>query len=784
MSAVKVGNDHESRFDIGSQSLNPLNVPGMSLSEADKEFIKSGALPREQLMRFLADVYYEPAWRRASDTDVDYFDGYQLTQEQLELFAARGLPPLIINLIQPVINSVLGLEAKTRSDWEVTFEDDASEMVAQALNKKMNDAERGSYADRACSEAYGGQVKAGLGWVEVTDQSNPFLYKYRVQSIHRREIWWDWRDQDMCLDNARYLVRKKWFDDDMITTLLPTLAPFLGGRATPLESALTVMDHLGETTGLDMSLDVERATTMDMSEWRDTERKRSIVYEIWYRVWQKGFVVRLPNDQVVEVDPDNYLQMQAIAAGVVTPTPAFWPKMRQSFWVGPNRIYDQWSPLPHQNFPYVPFWGFREDLSSMPYGLIRAMRCPQDEINARRSKMMTLMSARRAEVDADAIALQFNSMQDVANQVSGHNSFVILNPNRANRPNGFKVETNMDLSAAQLGVLQESKQEIHQVSGIFTAQQGEGKSGQSGRALDTLVEQGNTTLAEINDNYRFGRRKVGELLFSHVKRDSLQQHDVTIGEGKGRKTITLNAKAPGPSGQEEMLNDVAMSTAKVILQDVPSTTGYRQQQFMLLSEMTKALPPEVQAFIIDFVIEASDIPERKKVASRLRQALNMPEPGMEDQQPPPLPPEVQNEMAQGRQMVQDQQTMIQELSTKLQAALNKLDTGEAQHGYRMEELEREAELERAKHGGALQLQQAKTAGAVAAAAGESEGESTDKATEEKIMAKLDELGTKVEQIEQQVAQPRRSVVKDMGNGEYQVLSVPVRQEAPLQQPQG
>jgi uncharacterized protein YraI len=57
----------------------------------------------------------------------------------------------------------------------------------------------------------------------------------------------------------------------------------------------------------------------------------------------------------------------------------------------------------------------------------------------------------------------------------------------------------------------------------------------SGLAINSLVEQGTQTLAEINDNYIWGRREVGEQTMELVKFDSRTSIRCVVGEGKARK---------------------------------------------------------------------------------------------------------------------------------------------------------------------------------------------------------------------------------------------------------
>ena len=107
------------------------------------------------------------------------------------------------------MDSVLGMEAQRRTDWRVTpdSEDGSGDSVAEALNHKLNTAERHARADKACSEGFKGQATVGIGWVEVSRDKNPFNYPYRATHVPRNEVYWDWRSK-MDMNIARYLIRR------------------------------------------------------------------------------------------------------------------------------------------------------------------------------------------------------------------------------------------------------------------------------------------------------------------------------------------------------------------------------------------------------------------------------------------------------------------------------------------------------------------------------------------------------------------------------------------------
>lgn len=616
------------------------------------EDLENTALPRAHVEQFLMEIRHQPNWRREADRAADYYDGNQLSPETVEKLRERGQPPLITNLIKPSIDTVLGMEAKTRTDWKVRPEDndECPDELAEAMSIKLKHAETESRADRAVSDAYAAQVKAGLGWIEVARETDPFRCPYRVKYIHRREIFWDWRAEQPDLSDARYLIRRRWLDLEHAIALMPQYATLFrmttGGWAgfDPL---------LEQDSRLVQSWEIERDTRIETVDWRDIQRMRICLYEIWYRKWVRGYVMRLPNGATLEADFKNPRHNEAIVAGIAQVRQATFQKVRLAWYVGPHFLYDVPSPYKHGHFPYVPFFGHREDLTGVPYGIIRTMISPQDEINARKSKMLWLLNSRRAVVDADAV-LDHNK---AASEISRPDSYIILNANR--KPTSkFTVEPGGDLARDQFTVMQEAKMEIAEASGIHKSMMGQQTNARSGLAINSLVEQGMNTIAEINDNFRYARRLVGEMLFELVKQEIGQTPTrVTIGEGARKRTIVLNGRGIDPeTGEEISINDVTRIKTKIVLDDVQNTPTYKMQMLTMLTEVAKSLPPEQQGLIMDFVVEATDLPKRFEIADRLRGALGI------------LPPEQQAAAMEQQAAQQAKAAAMQEKMFVLDAA--------------------------------------------------------------------------------------------------------------------
>lgn len=633
--------DNDQHEDIGEKPTDPIN--------ATPDELQDKPLSREQVENFMFEIMHQPSWRREADKHADYYDGNQLSEDTLATLEERGQPPLVINLIKSTIDTMLGIEAKSRTDWKVTPDDDGtcSDDLAEALSLKLQHAEVESRADRACSDAYAAQLKAGLGWVEVSQENDPFKCPYRIKYVHRREIFWDWRSEQSDLSDAAYLIRRRWLELDHAISMMPQYATLFRMTANAWSGYDPIIN---QDTRLRQSYDVERDTKLSYTEWRDIQRQRICLSEVWYRKWVRAYVMKLPNGRVLEVDFNNQKHSMAIMAGIAQVSQATFQKVRLAWYAGPHFLYDVPSPYKHNLFPYVPFFGYREDQTNAPYGAIRAMMSPQDEVNARRSKAHWILNSRRVIADSDAVEDHDLAAQEVARP----DSYIILNAKR--NPNSkFMVDTGGELAQQQFLLMQEGKQEIAETSGIHKTMMGQQSGAKSGLAINSLAEQGSNSTAEINDNFRFARRLVGEMLFDMMKEGlSNGQQVVNVGNGKNKKTVILNQPSIDPeTGKPVVLNDVSAVNAKVVLDDIPSSSSFRLQQLQMITSVAGSLPPQVQALLTPFIIESTDMPNRYEVAETIREAL-----GIQDQDPEQKQAMMMQQQAEMQQQKQTQDQMI------------------------------------------------------------------------------------------------------------------------------
>ncbi|MCT6719441.1 hypothetical protein [Acidovorax sp. K2F] len=596
---------------------------------------QKGGIELDEFTRYLHEIMNQPAWRSRADREMDYVDGNQLDAEVLQRQRALGMPPAIEPLIGPAIEAVLGLEAKTRTDWRLSADHPGKEgdEVAAALNYKLNQAERQSKADAACTAAFRTQVCVGIGWVEVARESDPFKYPYRATVVHRNEIYWDHLSVAQDMSDARYLLRRRWTDIEQAVLKFPQHADLLRlcmGRWTD-RSDLT-MDG-SSSTGLAMNLLDERGWSIEEQQWRDSETGRVCLYELWYRRWVNVTVLKSKDGRVVEYDKANPAHDMLLATGAVKPVRAVMPRMFVSFWAGPHKLHDGPTPYTHHDFPYVPFWGHREDRTGIPFGRVRGMVYLQDNVNATTSKIRWGLGATRTERTKGAVAM---SDAQFRQQVSRVDADIVLDADHMARQGArFEVIRDFQLNEQQYKMLQDSRIGIERASGISSGFMGQKGTATSGLQEQTQIEQATQTLAALMDNFKQARTKVGELLLSLIIEDMQDEETMVIPGNAIRedRQIALNQPAFDPVAQiHYRTNDVQRTRLKVALDDVPASSSFRAQQLNAMSEAFKSMPQNMQVVALPHMLALMDIPEKEEIVKAVRAAAQQSTPEQIQQQ--------------------------------------------------------------------------------------------------------------------------------------------------------
>ncbi|HFC9883631.1 TPA: portal protein, partial [Escherichia coli] len=617
----------------------------------------NGATPRfsqRQLQTLCSDIDSQPKWRDAANKACAYYDGDQLPPEVLQVLKDRGQPMTIHNLIAPTVDGVLGMEAKTRTDLLVMSDDpdDETEKLAEAINAEFADACRLGNMNKARSDAYAEQIKAGISWVEVRRNSDPFGPRFKVSTVSRNEVFWDWLSREADLSDCRWLMRRRWMDTDEAKATFPGMARVIDYAIDDWRGFVDTTFTEGQPSPLMSAWEEYQSWDRRENEWLQRERRRVLLQVVYYRTFERLPVIELSNGRVVAFDKNNLMQAVAVASGRVQVKVGRVSRIREAWFVGPHFIVDRPCSAPQGMFPLVPFWGYRKDKTGEPYGLISRAIPAQDEVNFRRIKLTWLLQAKRVIMDEDATQL---SDSDLMEQIERPDGIIKLNPARKNQKSVadvFRVEQDFQVASQQFQVMQESEKLIQDTMGVYSAFLGQDSGATSGVAISNLVEQGATTLAEINDNYQFACQQVGRLLLAYLLDDlkKRRNHAVVINrdDRQRRQTIVLNAE--GDNG--ELTNDISRLNTHIALAPVQQTPAFKAQLAQRMSEVIQGLPPQVQAVVLDLWVNLLDVPQKQEFVERIRAALGTPK------SPDEMTPEEQ-EVAAQQQALQQQQAELQ-----------------------------------------------------------------------------------------------------------------------------
>lgn len=618
-------------------------------TKSSRDLAGPGAFSLTKLEQLLRDSQDEPRWRERADLCCRYVDGEQITEQRRREYQAEELDARPKNLIGRVIKAVLGQEAKSRRDPLVEADDDEVADVADVLNARMSEAKREAKIDREISQAYASGVKAGIGWVKVRRNPDPFGYPYLVEYIPRDKVYYDWRDMHTPdLSKAEWICRMEWRDLEVAKAAVPEHADIIehtvNGWASWLENGPL---EEGERRTID---DVEaRRFAVRGHAWFDSARRRVRFYEVDYRVPKQIKWAQVGSRKIV-IDPQNQSHREAIARGLLKPQAGMTYEYRVALYVGPYRVSDE--PTGLHRYSMHPFIAGRRDKDGTPISLVEDMIAPQDDYNEASMRVQWMLKAQQLIVDDDALNTEANTYQDMAEMRMKPNSVFVLNSKRTN-VNALTLRNDMQMQRELVEQMQANHALIQDIPGVYGAQLGAAQGGvTSGIAISSLVEQGIVAMGDMNDNAVEFKREVFESVMTLICED-LSEPDmvVTVGSGDSKREVVLNTVDEETGRPKNVVKDAPL---KVGLGEAPSSAAYQMQQAKMVGEMINALSGSPHTnFLIPMYVEMNPMfgPSRKQVAKDMRESTGTP--GAGDRQGAEEAKQAQAAAMQRQQQLQD-----------------------------------------------------------------------------------------------------------------------------------
>lgn len=274
----------------------------------------------------------------------DYFDGKQLTQEELSALKKRGQPPVIINRIRRKIQWLRGLEIKQRTDPRAFPRNPDDEGAAEAATDALRFVADNTRFDRKKSAVWGDMLVEGFGGVEVVHKKTRKGVDIVVNRYPWDRLFYDPYSVEFDFADARYLGAVVWQDKSELI------------REYPKKKAL-IERMMTSTQGNETYDDKPR-----YGMWYDAKRDRVKVVMIWYKQGDTWKWCKFVEKDKLEGGESPYANEDGESV---------CPLILQSLYV--SREADR-------------------------YGIVRDMLSPQDEVNKRRSKALHLLNMRQVRV--------------------------------------------------------------------------------------------------------------------------------------------------------------------------------------------------------------------------------------------------------------------------------------------------------------------------------------------------------------------------------------------------
>lgn len=549
------------------------------------------------------------SWRVERDKEAEYKDGNQLNSAALAHLQSKGIAPAMDNLIAQAVRDICSVAEQNRKDARLVAQPNAEQETVDALSEKLFQAEEEAKVDRSCLSAHEAQAGVGIGWVETSRNSDPFACPYRTQYISRNNIWWDMHAPIHDIQLATWMLRQKWVPKDAALTQFPQHKAAIEDAVKYGNTGYQWHSEGGETTGLVSGrADSHREWTVEEHNWMDRDSNQLCMHEAITKRIEFGLILRLPGNRVVEFDKNNPGHLAAAGEGQpVEKAPLTY--LDQTFFLGPTRLGAR--RLKSRKFSYTPFYYFTEDLTEVPYGMIKALMYLQDEHNGRLANYIWGLGAVTTVRTQGAVAMPDELFREV---VGRRDADIVLNAEAMARPGAaFDIKRDHDLNQQQYQRTMDLRESVKDAAGARNALTGnDGQSSAEGQRIG--FEMASKSISGLTARFEESRIGVLNNLLELIIEDSQEPEEVHIRAKMLKKAHVVQINFEQEDGTKT--NDVQLVQAQVRLEDVPSSPDRNRQEMVSLSELGKSLPEKYQVALAPYIVSLSGVQFKDDLAEK------------------------------------------------------------------------------------------------------------------------------------------------------------------------
>lgn len=542
-------------------------------------------------------------WYQEACKAFDSYEGRGLTPEDLEVMRDRKIRPFQHNLIAPRINSVAGKAIQARTSIKYTSRSGKEEEVdtASALTGLAMFVQDKNKSMRIIGEAGVSAMICGIGY-HTFDVDDGRIVEAKESPL---DFVWDVRDRTPYLQNQGFIAQMIWksreewkmlFPDkeDEIDSVITTGAPIRGG---------TTYSLLGE-----------RLRLLSLGNYYDSGFDELCLVKMEYRVPAKYWVYVHKNGAVYT----TFNKAEAEKNSMKGDTPAEQKGYKVYIcWFAGDVLIDVFEN-PYQmnpsrgDFLTTPIVAFREELSGLPYGIVRAAIDPQNLYNRLLSLAYHKQTHNRVIMEEGAVT----DMRKLAKEMARADGIIQYKQ-------GKRLDFDSNLrEVAQIGaMMQAADVDVQKSLGIYDEMMGVETNAKSGIAIQRRQAASQTTIALMFDRFLDAKYRWADKLLWLVRAVFDDNKTIyVLDDESATKSVNLNEPVTDENGKQVIRQDIRVGTYDIVIEETMDVGSVEEETSMKLMELIQAgLGPERWS---DGILDIAKVDRRSKLRKEVMQGLH------------------------------------------------------------------------------------------------------------------------------------------------------------------
>ncbi len=566
---------------------------------------------------FTQDFKHHQTWWNKKREWERFYDGDQLSQEEKAALAGRGQPEVVINLIKPRIDAIMGDYLGRRMMMRARDKGSADFEKAKYVTEALRYVEEMNRFDEHETQVAKNLFTSGVGWYKCNLEFDFLEPEIKISYRCNNDIILDRRCRRTDLKDAKRLWETVWVEVGDLVEMYPDMKEDIErSLAVAQESFNNLGSYPNKTTLGDDYATSENVTadTIDMDTFLDPKRKRIRLINVWERVQKRIEFAFHPSLEGSVIEITNFSKEEMSAFKQLYPNAQYFTRTRweinSGIFISNKILEDKQNVRPHDSegkFPFSRALGNVEHETFMPYGVVKQYIDAQKEYNKRRSKLLHKTNTNRIIAEEGAVA----DIERTRKEAARPDGVVIYKAGKQ-----FQIDKdNPDQSDVYLLNLAQSEVEATGIAKEFAGQEDKQLSG---KAIQLRQITSDKMLRQYYASLRAARRDIFGIVLEEMQQYWTSEKLVKITDDPDAQGIVLNQRVPDPiTGQVYIMNDLRLGKYDIKIDEDMETPNQRTENFNQLAALMPAIIQSGQPFPVEYLINASDMPGKNDLIQQI-----------------------------------------------------------------------------------------------------------------------------------------------------------------------